>query len=72
MQFNPESTLSEKDLTFYNKHPTANDKVHVLVCVIDANTVSEMSDEIQDKIHNIRMEASKLSESRNMFILSYL
>ncbi|XP_039637487.1 interferon-induced protein 44-like [Perca fluviatilis] len=59
-EFNPESTLSEKDLTFYNKHPTANDKVHVLVCVIDANTVSEMSDEIQDKIHNIRMEASKL------------
>uniref|UniRef100_A0A8C9ZDF1 Interferon-induced protein 44-like n=1 Tax=Sander lucioperca TaxID=283035 RepID=A0A8C9ZDF1_SANLU len=58
--FNPESTLSE-DNQFYNKHPTTNDKVHVLVCVIDANTVINMSEEIVKKIRDIRMEASKLS-----------
>ncbi|XP_028460526.1 interferon-induced protein 44 isoform X2 [Perca flavescens] len=58
--FNPESTLSV-DNPFYNNHPTANDKVHVLVCVVPANTVANMKQETVDKIRNIRMEASKLS-----------
>ncbi|KAF1377038.1 hypothetical protein PFLUV_G00217730 [Perca fluviatilis] len=58
-EFNPESSLSE-DNPFYNKHPTANDKVHVLVCVVAANTISQMRQETVEKICNIRMEASKL------------
>ncbi|XP_041814791.1 interferon-induced protein 44-like [Chelmon rostratus] len=58
-KFNPESRLSEDD-PFYNKSPTANDKVHVLVCVIDANTVTSMSDSILHKIRDIRTEASQL------------
>ncbi|XP_028460522.1 interferon-induced protein 44-like [Perca flavescens] len=58
--FNPESTLSV-DNPFYKKDPTNNDKVHVLVCVVPANSISLMKKETLDKIRNIRMEASKLS-----------
>ncbi|KAF1377035.1 hypothetical protein PFLUV_G00217700 [Perca fluviatilis] len=58
-EFNPQSTLSDGN-SFYNKHPTTNDKVHVLVCVIDANTVANMTEETVAKIRNIRIEASKL------------
>uniref|UniRef100_A0A8C9YTR5 G domain-containing protein n=1 Tax=Sander lucioperca TaxID=283035 RepID=A0A8C9YTR5_SANLU len=59
-EFNPESSLSA-DYPFYNKHPTANDRVHVLVCVVPTNTISQMRKETVDKIRNIRMEASKLN-----------
>ncbi|XP_073348587.1 interferon-induced protein 44-like [Pagrus major] len=58
-KFDPESKLSEYN-PFYNKYPKTNDKVHVLVCVIDANTVSTMRDETMQKIRDIRMEASDL------------
>lgn len=61
-QFNPESKLS-KDNQFYNKAPTANDEVHVLVCVIHANTVSQMPEETVRKIQDIRMEANELSKT---------
>ncbi|XP_076612309.1 interferon-induced protein 44-like isoform X4 [Chaetodon auriga] len=57
--FNPQSRLSVDD-RFYNKSPTANDKVHVLVCVIDADKLSFMSDEVLQKIRDIRAEASDL------------
>ncbi|XP_017157590.1 interferon-induced protein 44-like [Poecilia reticulata] len=51
--FNPESSLSKTD-PFYNKNPTINDKAHILVTVIDANTkldkiVVETIQEIRDK-----------------------
>ncbi|XP_038583576.1 interferon-induced protein 44-like [Micropterus salmoides] len=58
-RFKPESPLSEGD-QFYNKYPTANDKVHVLVCVINANIVSGMTYLTIEKIRNIRLEASNL------------
>ncbi|KAM8725865.1 interferon-induced protein 44-like [Acanthopagrus schlegelii] len=58
-RFNPESKLSEDD-QFYNNSPDDNDKVHVLVCVVPASTVSQMSDEMAKKIRDIRMEASAL------------
>ncbi|TKS75313.1 Interferon-induced protein 44 [Collichthys lucidus] len=57
--FNPVSKLSEKD-PFYNKSPTDNDKVHALVCVVPANTVADIKDEVVQKIREIRMEASDL------------
>ncbi|XP_073348978.1 interferon-induced protein 44-like [Pagrus major] len=56
-KFNRQSKLSEDD-PFYNKNPSTNDKVHVLVLVIDANTVSMMKDEIV--FRDIRREASDL------------
>ncbi|XP_078131478.1 interferon-induced protein 44-like [Sander vitreus] len=59
-RFNPESALSDDD-QFYNEQPTNNDKVHVLVCVINANTLSQMSEKTVEKIRNIRIEARKLN-----------
>uniref|UniRef100_A0A8D0D1A9 G domain-containing protein n=1 Tax=Sander lucioperca TaxID=283035 RepID=A0A8D0D1A9_SANLU len=59
-RFNRDSRLSEDD-PFYNNHPTDNDKVHVLVCVIDANTVTFMQQEVEEKIRQIRIEATHLS-----------
>ncbi|XP_034756027.1 interferon-induced protein 44-like [Etheostoma cragini] len=58
-KFNPDSKLS-KDDQFYNKGPTNNDKVHVLVCVINATTVSQLSENIVKKIREIRKEATDL------------
>ncbi|KAL3987226.1 polyadenylate-binding protein 2 [Sarotherodon galilaeus] len=56
-KFNPESSLSEHDHD-YNKEPTVNDKVHVLVCVIDANKVKLLSDDIMKKMRDVRLAAS--------------
>ncbi|KAM6906748.1 interferon-induced protein 44-like [Lycodopsis pacificus] len=57
--FNPESKLS-KDDRYYNPSPSANDKVHVLVSVIDATTASRMDDKVLTTIMEIRDEASDL------------
>ncbi|CAI5675144.1 unnamed protein product [Oreochromis niloticus] len=58
-KFNPESSLSEHDHD-YNKVPTLNDKVHVLVCVIDANKVKLLSDDIIKKMRDVRLAASDM------------
>ncbi|KAM9752470.1 interferon-induced protein 44-like [Menidia menidia] len=58
-KFNPESPLSEGDQS-YNSSPTPNDRVHVLVCVIPADTVGVMSDKVLQKIRDIREEASRM------------
>ncbi|TDH00787.1 hypothetical protein EPR50_G00192410 [Perca flavescens] len=57
--FNPECKISKEDPK-YNPDPTANDKVHVLVCVVDASTVSQMSDKVIETLQDIREEASDL------------
>ncbi|CAK6984907.1 interferon-induced protein 44-like, partial [Scomber scombrus] len=56
--FNPEHKLSEGD-PYYNTRVNPNDKVHVLVCVISANTISHR-DEVMQKIQEIRKAASEL------------
>ncbi|XP_038583573.1 interferon-induced protein 44-like isoform X2 [Micropterus salmoides] len=62
-RFKPKSPLAEGD-QFYNTTPTVNDKVHILVCVFDAKSVSLMTSGDADltvqKIQNIRMEATNL------------
>ncbi|XP_051244163.1 interferon-induced protein 44-like isoform X1 [Dicentrarchus labrax] len=54
--FNPLSTISEDDHS-YNKTPTLNDKVHVLVCVVSANTVNLLSPETAKKMRDVRLKA---------------
>ncbi|XP_041831581.1 interferon-induced protein 44-like [Melanotaenia boesemani] len=58
-RFNPESSLSEDD-QYYNKSPKLNDTVHVLVCVIPADTLAIMYDEVIKKIKSVRKDASML------------
>nr|XP_004576238.1 interferon-induced protein 44 [Maylandia zebra] len=57
--FNPENKLSKGD-RYYNRTPTENDKVHVLVCVVDANTASLMNDATVEAIQDVRDEATEL------------
>ncbi|XP_059212545.1 interferon-induced protein 44-like [Centropristis striata] len=57
--FNPESKLSKED-PYYNDSPTTNDKVHILVCVVDANTFSQMTEKVVETIMDIRDEAADL------------
>ncbi|MED6260936.1 hypothetical protein ATANTOWER_031663 [Ataeniobius toweri] len=58
-KFNPDSSLSETD-PFYNKTPNVNDKVHVLVSVIDADKVHLLSDKVVEIIQDIRDDATDL------------
>ncbi|XP_038150185.1 interferon-induced protein 44-like [Cyprinodon tularosa] len=57
--FNPQSSLS-KDDRFYNKKPNVNDKVHIVVTVIDAQTASIIPDNTVEIIQEIRDEAADL------------
>ncbi|XP_032399742.1 interferon-induced protein 44 isoform X2 [Etheostoma spectabile] len=59
-KFNRDARMPEEG-PFYNKQPTDNDKVHVLVCVIDANTLTCMNKDTEEKIRQIRIEATHLS-----------
>lgn len=57
------SKLTE-DNKFYNKEPANNDKVHVLVCIVPANTLNLVGNKIEEKIRDIREESSQLGENR--------
>ncbi|XP_045915932.1 interferon-induced protein 44-like [Micropterus dolomieu] len=57
--FNLERKISKED-RYYNADPTADDKVNILVCVIDASTVSLMKKDDVEAIQHIREEASDL------------
>ncbi|XP_028460527.1 interferon-induced protein 44 [Perca flavescens] len=58
--FNPESKISKED-RYYTRAPTANDKVHILLCVVDASTVSQMSPKAIETLQDIREDASDLN-----------
>ncbi|KAM6913303.1 interferon-induced protein 44-like [Lycodopsis pacificus] len=53
------SQISE-DNQNYNKNPTLNDHVHVLVCVIAANTENILDDESVRKMRDVRLAARNL------------
>ncbi|XP_012707717.2 interferon-induced protein 44 [Fundulus heteroclitus] len=56
--FNPECSLSKSD-EHYNDSPGASDKVHVLVCVMDASS-ERLRTEVVENIQDIREEATDL------------
>uniref|UniRef100_A0A4W6DX47 G domain-containing protein n=1 Tax=Lates calcarifer TaxID=8187 RepID=A0A4W6DX47_LATCA len=55
-KFNPASPIS-KDDRYYKKFPSLNDKVHVLVCVISAGTLSLMDEQSVTKMREVRLAA---------------
>ncbi|XP_035990918.1 interferon-induced protein 44 [Fundulus heteroclitus] len=57
-KFNPVSLLTQHD-PGYNPTPSADDKVHVLVCVISANS-PQIKPSILQKMKNVRETASEL------------
>ncbi|XP_044222617.1 interferon-induced protein 44-like, partial [Thunnus albacares] len=57
-EFNPASPLSDRD-PGYISSPSEDDKVHVLVCVCDANA-SEIKGSVMQKMREIREAASDL------------
>ncbi|XP_053193448.1 interferon-induced protein 44-like [Scomber japonicus] len=58
-RFNPEHKLSEGD-QYYNTEVNPNDKVHVLVCVIPANTAGQIKGEVIRRVLEIRDVAREL------------
>ncbi|XP_020515058.1 interferon-induced protein 44-like [Labrus bergylta] len=58
-KFNIESKLSDADPHFI-KSPTDNDKVHILVCVINADNLTLMHQATLQQIREIRGKASEL------------
>lgn len=60
-QFNPASPLSHADPDFIND-PNPNDKVHCLVSVVPADSITLMPNEVIQKMKNVRKEALSLGE----------
>ncbi|XP_043987729.1 interferon-induced protein 44-like [Gambusia affinis] len=57
-KFNPVSSLSDDDY-HYNSSPSISDRVHVLVCIYDANA-PQMNSSVLEKMREIREAASEL------------
>ncbi|TNN27222.1 Interferon-induced protein 44 [Liparis tanakae] len=57
--FDPRSVISEDDPN-YNKEPTLEDKVHVLVCVIDASTLHLQGDNYLRQMREVRLAAADM------------
>ncbi|GLD66712.1 C-Jun-amino-terminal kinase-interacting protein 4-like isoform X1, partial [Lates japonicus] len=58
-KFDPQCPLSEGN-PGYNSSPTLSDRVHVLVSVVPAGNVSLISDEILEKMREVRLAASEM------------
>lgn len=69
-QFRPDRGLSEDDPD-YNRDPSENDKVHILVFVVPANTAGSLSDGVLQKMKKIRMEARDLGEKISFYVASH-
>lgn len=61
LQFKEDRKLSEGD-DFYNSAPSDNDRVHVLVYVVPADTSEPMNERVLKKIQAVRLKAKGLGE----------
>ncbi|KAI4902384.1 hypothetical protein NFI96_019479, partial [Prochilodus magdalenae] len=59
MQFNPLHVIT-KDSLRYKENPKASDKVHCLVTILHADSISRMSDKMIEKLKTIREKVKKL------------
>lgn len=64
-KFKSDLEIQEND-KYYNSSPTLNDKVHVLVSVIPAGSVSILSDGVVKKMREVRLAASEMGKSRDL------
>uniref|UniRef100_A0A8D3AZJ6 Interferon-induced protein 44-like n=1 Tax=Scophthalmus maximus TaxID=52904 RepID=A0A8D3AZJ6_SCOMX len=58
-KFNPHSHLTENDQE-YNSSPTLADKVHILVSVVSADSLTLLKKDVVRKMRNIRLAASEM------------
>ncbi|XP_076839170.1 interferon-induced protein 44-like isoform X2 [Brachyhypopomus gauderio] len=58
--FNPVSPIAKDNKEYYNDNPSFNDKVHCLVSVLPANSISLMSEEVIKKLKTVREKARDL------------
>ncbi|KAM6913302.1 interferon-induced protein 44-like [Lycodopsis pacificus] len=58
-KLNPAAPFRETDRDYISS-PTLEDRVHVLVCVIPADSVSLISDEVVKKLREVRLAAAEL------------
>lgn len=58
-EFRPQCPISASDTEFYNKNPSDDDKVHVLVCLLNANS-SDIDPSVIEKMKEIREAARDL------------
>lgn len=61
-QFKPGRPLAKNDLG--DSSPTLNDRVHVLVSVIPASSVTSLPDEIVKKMREVRLAASEIGNTQ--------
>ncbi|KAL7852988.1 hypothetical protein SRHO_G00187730 [Serrasalmus rhombeus] len=57
--FNPGKAIPDDDQK-YNKNPSLCDKVHCVVCILPADSVTRMDNSIFDKLGTIRKKATEL------------
>lgn len=58
-QFDPEKTINEND-SKYNPNPSLQDRIHCLVSVLPADTVSQMDESMFRQMRTVREAARDL------------
>lgn len=62
LQFNPLKPITEED-TKYKKNPILKDRIHCLVAVLPADTVSLIDEEMIRQMKEVREKARDLGKS---------